>query len=376
MIFALTSLPDLVQQSAAHAWLFIPSALLLGALHGLEPGHSKTMMAAFIVAVGGTIPQAALLAICATISHTAVIWILAPFVLKFGQSFQAEATEPYFQIASGAIITGIAVWMIVRTHRERRAAADHHHAPAGDGPHGGVMMDTGHGRCEISIFETGVPPCFRLYFYDRAGRTAALFAANEVSIETVRPDGSKQLFAFVEKGEFLESTTDIPEPHEFAVTLTLSHGDHAHTYQTQFTENEHHDHHDDIAADEDFEDAHQRAHAQEIQKRFANRNVTTGQLALFGLTGGLLPCPAAVTVLLLCLQLKRYVLGFILVLSFSIGLALTLIAAGSLAAWGAGQAAKRFKGFFALAYRAPYFSSAILICMGIYVALAGYAHLR
>ena len=57
MIFALTSLPDLVQQSAAHAWLFIPSALLLGALHGLEPGHSKTMMAAFIVAVRGTIPR-------------------------------------------------------------------------------------------------------------------------------------------------------------------------------------------------------------------------------------------------------------------------------------------------------------------------------
>ena len=372
MIFALTSLPDLVQQSAAHAWLFIPSALLLGALHGLEPGHSKTMMAAFIVAV----PQAALLAVCATMSHTAVIWILAPFALKFRQSFQAEATKPYFQMASGAIITGIAVWMIVRTHREQRAAADHHHAPTGDGPHGGVMMDTGHGRCEISIFETGVPPCFRLYVYDRAGRTAALFAANEVSIETLRPDGSKQLFAFVEKGEFLESTTDIPEPHEFAVTLTLSHGDHAHTYQTQFTENEHHHRHDDIAADEDFEDAHQRAHALEIQKRFANRNVTTGQLALFGLTGGLLPCPAAVTVLLLCLQLKRYVLGFILVLSFSIGLALTLIAAGSLAAWGAGQAAKRFKGFFALAYRAPYFSGAILICMGIYVALAGYAHLR
>jgi nickel/cobalt exporter len=55
---------------------------------------------------------------------------------------------------------------------------------------------------------------------------------------------------------------------------------------------------------------------------------------------------------------------------------LTLIAAGSLAAWGAGQAAKRFKGFSDLAYRAPYFSGAILICMGAYVALAGYLHLR
>src|SRR5205823_4524241 len=286
MIFALTSLPDLVQQSAAHAWLFIPSALLLGALHGLEPGHSKTMMAAFIVAVRGTIPQAALLAICATISHTAVIWILAPFVLKFGQSFRAEATEPYFQIASGAIITGIAVWMIVRMHRERRAAADHHHAPAGDGPHGGIMMDTGHGRCEISILRRVCRHASDfISTIARDGRRRFSWQTKFRSRRcgrTVRSSSSRSS----KKGEFLESTTDIPEPHEFAVTLTLSHGDHAHTYQTQFTEDEHHHHHDYIAADEDFEDAHQRAHAQEIQKRFANRNVTTGQLALFGLTGG------------------------------------------------------------------------------------------
>ena len=51
----MTSLADLLAQGAGHAWLFIPSALLLGALHGLEPGHSKTMMAAFIVAVRGTV---------------------------------------------------------------------------------------------------------------------------------------------------------------------------------------------------------------------------------------------------------------------------------------------------------------------------------
>jgi ABC-type nickel/cobalt efflux system permease component RcnA len=44
-----------------NAWLFLPAAILLGALHGLEPGHSKTMMAAFIVAIRGTIGQAVLL---------------------------------------------------------------------------------------------------------------------------------------------------------------------------------------------------------------------------------------------------------------------------------------------------------------------------
>ena len=52
---------ELLQQGAAHAWLFVPSAILLGALHGLEPGHSKTMMAAFIIAIRGTMWQAVLL---------------------------------------------------------------------------------------------------------------------------------------------------------------------------------------------------------------------------------------------------------------------------------------------------------------------------
>ena len=47
------SLTELLTQNAAHAWLFLPVAILLGALHGLEPGHSKTMMAAFVIAMSG-----------------------------------------------------------------------------------------------------------------------------------------------------------------------------------------------------------------------------------------------------------------------------------------------------------------------------------
>ena len=53
-----------------------------------------------------------------------------------------------------------------------------------------------------------------------------------------------------------------------------------------------------------YQDAHELAHANDIRRRFANRHVTTGQIALFGLTGGLIPCPASITVLLICLQLK------------------------------------------------------------------------
>ena len=73
----MTDFSTLLQQGVANAWLFIPSAILLGALHGLEPGHSKTMMAAFIVAIRGTVKQAVLLGLAATISHTSVDWLIA-----------------------------------------------------------------------------------------------------------------------------------------------------------------------------------------------------------------------------------------------------------------------------------------------------------
>lgn len=81
----MTEFATLLQQG--NAWLFVPSAILLGALHGLEPGHSKTMMAAFIVAVRGTLTQAVLLGLSATVSHTAIVWLVALAGLHFGASW-------------------------------------------------------------------------------------------------------------------------------------------------------------------------------------------------------------------------------------------------------------------------------------------------
>src|SRR5205085_12182014 len=119
----MTPFSELLQQGTAHAWLFVPSAVLLGVLHGLEPGHSKTMMAAFIIAVRGTVTQAVLLGLAATFSHTAVVWVIALAGQYFGREWGGEASEPYFQIASAALIITIALWMVWRTWREHR----HHH---------------------------------------------------------------------------------------------------------------------------------------------------------------------------------------------------------------------------------------------------------
>src|SRR5215471_16661798 len=118
-----------------NAWLFIPAAVALGALHGLEPGHSKTMMAAFIVAIRGTVRQAVLLGLSATISHTFVIWALAFVGLHYSGRFTAEQTEPYFQLATGVLVVGMAVWMFARTRRSVHAAEHHHHLHHHDHDH-------------------------------------------------------------------------------------------------------------------------------------------------------------------------------------------------------------------------------------------------
>ena len=122
-------------------------------------------------------------------------------------------------------------------------------------------------------------------------------------------------------------------------------------------------------------DAHALAHASDIRRRFDPGSVTTGQIVMFGLTGGLIPCPAAITVLLLCLQLRQFTLGVTLVLCFSIGLAITMVTAGVIAALGLRHAARRWSGFGRFAQRAPYVSGALIICVGLYIGWQGLAAL-
>jgi len=368
-----------LQNGSGSLWLFIPAAILLGALHGLEPGHSKTMMAAFIVAIRGTIGQAVLLGLSAAISHSLLIWILAATALHFGNQWNAETFEPYLQLGSAVVILGLALWMFLRTRREVHEAGHHHdhghsHGHSHDHGHGhahgeNFLLDLGHGnRLELSVFEEGVPPVFQL----RAPVGKRLPAAAEVTIETVRPDGSRQIFHFTGKKDFLESTTDIPEPHEFDATLTLGHGSHHHTVRVEFREDAHNHDHGVADSGEDFQDAHERAHAEDIARRFAGRSVTTPQIILFGITGGLMPCPAAFTVLLVCLQLKRATLGFVMVGAFSVGLALTMVTVGALAAWSVRHAEKKFSGFGELMRRAPYVSCVLLVLLATYMGWHGW----
>ena len=371
---AMTDFAALLQQGATNAWLFIPSAILLGALHGLEPGHSKTMMAAFIIAIQGTVAQAAMLGLAATVSHTAVVWAVALVGLHFGGQWNTAQTEPYFQLASAFMIIGVAVWMILGTRRQLHDAAHGHmHDHAHDHDHDeNKRIDTGHGVLRLEIIEAGVPPHFRI---SQEGAHGHGLSSGLATIETERPDGQRQIYSLVRRDDFFESAEEIPEPHEFIARLHLGHGDHGHDFDVEFTEHGHR--HALKELDElefaapGYQDPHELAHANDIRHRFANRKVSNGQILVFGLTGGLIPCPASITVLLLCLQLKQVTLGATLVLCFSIGLALTMVFSGVMAALSVRHMTKRWSGFGDIARKAPYFSGGLISLVGLYIGYQG-----
>lgn len=347
----MTDIVQALQNGTTSLWLFVPTAILLGGLHGLEPGHSKTMMAAFIIAIRGTIAQAMLLGVCAALSHSLVIWVLASLALHFGSQWNAENVEPYLQLGSAVMILGLAVWMFLRTRRELHQAHHHHHHHHDAGP---IVLDTGKESLELTIFEEN--KTFRLQGH------GILPPVDCIALETERADGTCQLFTFAanREGGFLESLQMIPEPHEFKVALTVA------------TEGETRTARGEIREEEDYQDAHELEHAEDIRKRFAGRCVTTTQIALFGVTGGLMPCPAAFGVLLICLQLKQVTLGAALVASFSLGLALTMVTTGALAAWSVHHAQRKFRGFGEIMRRAPYISCALLVAIASYMAFHGW----
>ena len=120
-------------------------------------------MAAFIVAVRGTVKQAILLGLAATVSHTAIVWLVALGGMYLGSRFRADAVEPYLQVISAILIFSVAFWMIWRTWREQKAclnSANHEHTHEHDET---KIVDTGHGIIRLEIFEDGIPPHFRIY---------------------------------------------------------------------------------------------------------------------------------------------------------------------------------------------------------------------
>src|SRR6476619_3787880 len=123
-------MPDLttiIQASTAHAWVYLPVAILLGAMHALEPGHAKSLMAAYIVAIRGNAAQATVLGLSAAVGHTIVVWALAVAGLALGEKYIVEQAEPWLTLLSGILIVLLAIRMLWMLRRARHHSYGHAH---------------------------------------------------------------------------------------------------------------------------------------------------------------------------------------------------------------------------------------------------------
>ena len=161
------------------------------------------------------------------IAYEAVERLLNPVPISFREAIPIAFLGLAVNVASAWLLSG-------------GPGHDHHHAHGHDHGHHHDHDDEvrrvafERSSIEVEIFENDVPPRFRVY-----AAAGALPAASELSIETVREDGSRQLFALEDRGAFLESRDEIPEPHAFVARLHLAGEDRQEERELRFEEHEH-----------------------------------------------------------------------------------------------------------------------------------------
>lgn len=99
--------------------------------------------------------------------------------------------------------------------------------------------------------------------------------------------------------------------------------------------------------------------------------LTLGGLISLGITGGMVPCPEALAVLLTALALNKLVLGLLILLAFSSGLAAVLVAIGIVMVSAARVLEKRYPSK-TLISRLSDLSYSTMIVMGMVIAIRSY----
>jgi cation diffusion facilitator family transporter len=162
--------------------------------------------------------------------------ILAMIALLIGYEAVSRIFEPvpiHFREAIPIACLGLAVniasaWILSGGHHHGYSHGHSHGHGHAHGEDEVRHIETRSGSAILEIFEDGVPPRFRLH-RDSGSTIATLGTA----IETVRPDGARQLFTMGDRGDYLESIEEIPEPHEFMARVRLAGEEHAVVFEEQ-----------------------------------------------------------------------------------------------------------------------------------------------
>jgi cation diffusion facilitator family transporter len=161
------------------------------------------------------------------IGYEAISRFIAPVAISFNEAIPIAMLGLLVNVASVLLLSGGG-----HAHHHGHGHGHQHDHDDQHAHDDSQRIDTLAGPVALEIFEHGVPPRFRLRF-----ETGAPPPARDVTIETVRPGGARQIFTFAERGGHLESVDEIPEPHAFDARIRLDHG--AEPYSMVFEEHEH-----------------------------------------------------------------------------------------------------------------------------------------
>ena len=282
---------ELIATRQSGFWFLLTAALIaagLGALHALEPGHGKTIVASYLVGMGGTAAHACLLGLIVTASHTAGVYLLGAATLYASRYVVPDQLYPWLGAASGIMIAGLGVYLFARrcSGDQHGHAHGHHHAHAHGPEH---THEHGH------VDHHASPK--RLHIHEHPLRVS-----------------------------------EAGHNHDAGPALHVH--DHPHE---------------------------------------AGRDVSYRQLLVLGVTGGMVPCPAALVVLLSAVALHRIAFGLFLIVAFSMGLAGVLISIGLMMVY-AGRFMARLQGEGPLITRwLPLTSAAIITVLGVTITVRSLA---
>jgi nickel/cobalt exporter len=299
------------------------TASLLGGLHALEPGHGKTVVAAYLIGSRGRKIDAVLLGIVVTLTHTfsVILLALAAKLASTRITLTEESLHGYLGIVAGLIILAVGIWMLVGRIRGKEPFHFHSHAHSQEHSHNHNPF---HGDSH---------------------------------------------------------------PHDHSHDEAHAHGhehshnhSHAHSHNPFHGHTHSHDHHDhgqfhDLENHQGL-DTHNHEHGHDLHSVEAHGKKRVGywQLFLLGVSGGLVPCPAAIAILLAAVGAGRLGEGLTYILLFSLGLAAVLIAIGIIVV-SAGNLASRFLDARRFARKIAIASAAIITLIGGVTLINSMRHL-
>ena len=145
------------------------------------------------------------------IGYEGVVRLLHPVPISFNEAIPIAVL--------GLLVNVGSAWLLSSSDHHHGHGHGHSRGHAEDSHDQGddtYCIETDQGIITLEVFEDGVPPRFRLRA--EGGRT---LQPQQVSVETIRADGTQRAFAFVHRGDLLESTDEIPEPHAFTAIVQI-----------------------------------------------------------------------------------------------------------------------------------------------------------